>query len=190
MLFAFLMIGAMLYLMKIYLPKVFLNFRKKLNPLMIQFSLVKDHGVSHLTSFGASIAFTQMDLDLNEPKTPKLQVKLKSGIKIVHIECLCFDEKGKFISSFPYQIIAQEETMITLPMKTTHVIPVVTMRDDSFFEWNTYLLPKYQFLSFALTESIAIGLLIHYLIQFVYFYYQTFTDSCPLCQFGNQTLLE
>jgi len=190
MIFALMMIGAILYIMIIYLPRLFLNFRKTLNPLMIQFSLVKEQGVSHVSSFGASLAFTKMDFDLSEPKVPKLQVKLKPEIKKVHLECLCFDEKGKFLSVLSYQIIAEEETIITLPKKTTHVIPVVTMSDGSFFEWNTYLLPKRQFLSFASTESIAIGLLIHYLIQFVYFYYQVFSEACPLCQFGNQTLLQ
>jgi hypothetical protein len=190
MLFALLMIGVMLYAMNIYLPRVFLNFRKTLNPLMIQFPLVKEKGISHLTSFGASVVFTQMNLDLSEPKMPKLQVKLKPEIKRVHIECLCFDEKAKFISVLPYQIIAEEETAITLPKKTTHVIPVITKSDDSFFEWNTYLLPRRQFLSFASTESIAIGLLIHYLIQFISFFYQTFTATCPLCQFDNQSSLQ
>jgi hypothetical protein len=66
---------------------------------------------------------------------------------------------------------------------------VVTVMDEAVLEWNTYLLPRRQFLSFAVIESIAIGLLIHYLIQFVFFFYQTFTSTCPLCQFDNQSSL-
>jgi hypothetical protein len=190
MLFALIMIGVLLYIMSQFLPKVFLNFRKTLNPMMIDLVLVKDKGVSHLSAFGASRAFDQMDLDLSESKEPKLQVKLKPELSKVYIELLCFNQQGTYTSVLVYQVVGGEETLIHLPKNTTHVIPVVTMIDDAMFEWNTYLLPKRQFLSFAATESITIGLLIHYLIQFVYFFYQTFTETCPECQFGNQPLLE
>jgi hypothetical protein len=190
MLFALIMIGALIYTMSRFLPKVFLNFRKTLNPMMIDFLLVKDKGVSHLGTFGASRAFEQMDLDLSDAKEPKLQVKLKPELNKVYVEFICFDQQGKYTSVLLYQVVSAEETLIHLPKNTTHVIPVVTMIDGAILEWNTYLLPKRQFLSFAVTESIAIGLVIHYLIQFVYFFYQTFTSTCPLCQFGNQPLLE
>jgi hypothetical protein len=190
MLFALIMIGALLYSMSIFLPKVFLNFRKTLNPMMIDLVLVKDKGVSHLGAFGASRAFEQMNLDLSESSEPKLQVKLKTGLNKAYVELLCFNQQGTYTSVLIYQVVGTEETLISLPKNTTHIIPVVTMIDHALFEWNTYLLPKRQFFSFAVTESVAIGLLIHYLIQFVYFFYQTFTSTCPLCQFGYQPLLE
>jgi hypothetical protein len=190
MLFALIMIGALLYLMSVYLPKFFLNFRKRLNPLMIDFSLVKEKGVSHVSAFGASKAFEQMDLDLSESKQPKVQVKLKPSINTVYVEFLCFDSAGKYVSARLYQLIAEESTTIELPRRTVHVIPVISMMNDVGFQWNTYLLPKRQFLSFASTESIAIGLLIHYLIQFIYFFYLTFTSTCPICQLGNLNALQ
>jgi hypothetical protein len=189
MLFALIMMGVLIFVMSRYVPKFFLNFRKTLNPMMIDLPLVKDKGVSHLGAFGASQAFEQMDLDLSEPNAPKLQVKLKPEIKKVFIELLCFDQRGTYVSVLLYQVMGEQETIIPLPLKTTHVIPVVTMMDEAVLEWNTYLLPRRQFLSFAVTESIAIGLLIHYLIQFVFFFYQTFTSTCPLCQFDNQSSL-
>jgi hypothetical protein len=190
MLFALIMIGALIYLISHYLPKFFLNFRKKLNPLVIDFSLVKEKGVSHLSAFGASKAFDQMDLDLSEPKQPKVQVKLKSLINKVYVELLCFDSTGKYMSALLYQVMGEENTIIALPQQTVHVIPVITMMDEVVLEWNTYLLPKRQFFIFALTESIAIGFIIHYLIQFIYFFYLTFTSTCPLCQLGNETVLQ
>jgi hypothetical protein len=190
MLFALIMMGGLIFVMSRYLPKFFLNFRKTLNPIMIDLPLVKEKGVSHLAAFGASKAFEQMDLDLSQANQPKLQVKLKSDLKKVFIEFLCFDQQGTYVSVLLYQVMGDQETTIALPKKTTHVIPLVTMVDETVFEWNTYLLPKRQFLSFAATESIAIGFLIHYLIQFVFFFYQTFTSTCPLCQFGNLSLLE
>jgi hypothetical protein len=190
MLFALIMIVALLFLIGQYLPKVFLNFRKKLNPLVIDLSLVKEKGVSHLSAFGASRSFDQIDLDFSESKQPKIQVKLKPEINKIYVEFLCFDSKGNYISPLLYQVIAEENTMIALPSQTVHVIPVITMMDDAILEWNTYLLPKRQFLMFASTESIAIGFLIHYLIQFLYFFYLTFTSTCPICQLGNQTVLQ
>jgi hypothetical protein len=190
MLFALIMIVALLFLIFQYLPKVFLNFRKKLNPLVIDLSLVKEKGVSHLSAFGASRAFDQIDLDLSESKQPKIQVKLKAGTNKIYVEFLCFDSTGKYMSPLLYQVIGEETTTIALPSQTGHVIPVITMMDDVILEWNTYLLPKRQFLTFASTESIAIGFLIHYLIQFLYFFYLTFTSTCPICQLGNQTVLQ
>ena len=189
MLFAAITIGALLYVMGQYFPKLFLNFRKVLNPMKIDLALVKDKGISHLSAFGTSRAFEQMDLDLSESKEPKLQVKLKPDLKKVFVEFLCFDQHGTYISVLLYQVVGIEETLISLPKKTIHVIPVITMIDDELFEWNTYLLPKRQFLSFAASESVAIGFIVHFLIQFVYFFYQTFTSTCPLCQFENQSSL-
>jgi len=190
MLFAFIMIGICIYLATHYLPKFLLNFRKRLNPMMIDLSLVKEKGVSHLGLFGASRAFDQIDLDLSEMKQPHLQVKLKPTFKKVYVEYLCFDKNGNFLSVLLYLVALHDSTMILLPQHTTHVIPVVAMIDDLVYDWNTYLLPKWKFLSFALLESIVIGYIIHYLIQFIYSFYRTFSSTCPLCQFGNENLLQ
>lgn len=190
MLFAIFMIVLLVFLIFRFIPSKLLHYRKRLNPLMVDKGLIKEKGVSHLSNFGAAKAFDQFDIDFSSPTEPILRVKIKPNIPKLVVEFLYFNEKGIYDHVIPYQIIGSEETTIVLPKNTYHVIPVVTLINTEVFEWNIYLLSKPAFLLFALLQSFAIGLIVHYLIQFIYFFYLTFSATCPLCHFGHQTILQ